>query len=229
MPVMKDEKPKAKAGVQPLDRPAPGRRTGRPPKKKSGEIEEAILSAATGLFLDVGYEATSMEAVAQAAGVSKRTLYARHSTKEALMKSVVEDRVQRWSNEASARNADLPDQFSERLKCHAKTLMASLDNPEVQQFDRLILTTASRFPEIAETFYRIGYSYELQFLTREIIEGTQNDPVPVAKPERVARQLFSMIQGWRRTEETIRVISPEEAADFAVDAVNVLLRGRESW
>lgn len=74
-----------------------------PPKKKSGEIEEAILSAAKDLFLDVGDEATSMEAVAQAAGVSKRTLYARHSTKEALMEAVLEDRVQRWSNEANAR------------------------------------------------------------------------------------------------------------------------------
>ena len=171
----------------------------------------------------------SARAVAQAAGVSKRTLYARHSTKEALRKSVVEDRVQRWSSEASAGNADLPEQFSERLKRYAQILMASLGNPEVRQFDRLILTTASRFPEIAQSFYQIGYSYELQFLTNEIVAGTKDDPVPPVDPERAARQLLSMIQGWRRTEETIREVSGEEAARFAADAVDVLLRGRAGW
>lgn len=215
--------------AEPVGSPMPNRRTGRPPNKKAGQIDEAILSAARDLFLSAGYEATSMEAVAQAAGVSKRTLYARHSTKEALMKSVVEDRVQRWSTEASAGNVDLPDDFSERLKRYAQILMESLGNPEVRQFDRLILTTASRFPEIAQSFYEIGYNYELRFLTGEIIAGTKNDPAPPVDPERAARQLLSMIQGWRRTEETIREVSREEAARFAADAVDVLLRGRESW
>lgn len=230
MPLTGKTTEKADSGeAKAAERLTPNRRTGRPPNKKAGQIDEAILSAARDLFLSVGYEATTMEAVAQGAGVSKRTLYARHSTKEALMKSVVEDRVRRWSNEASANNVNLPQEFSERLKHHVRTAMASLGNPEIQQFDRLILATASRFPEIAETFYKIGYCYELQFLTDEITEGTKNDPVPAANPQRVARQLLSMIQGWRRTEETIRVLSREEAASFADDAVDVLLRGRDSW
>ncbi|HWV13041.1 MAG TPA: TetR/AcrR family transcriptional regulator [Sphingobium sp.] len=216
-------------GAKSADRRGPARRTGRPPNKKAGQIDEAILTAARDLFLSAGYEATSMEAVAQLAGVSKRTLYARHSTKEALMKAVVEDRVERWSKDASAGNAKVPEPFPDRLKRHALILMDSLGNPEVRQFDRLILTTATRFPEIAQSFYQIGYSYELAFLTGEIVAGTQDDPAPPADPERVARQLLSMIQGWRRTEETVREVSREEAARFAADAVDVLLRGRESW
>jgi AcrR family transcriptional regulator len=207
----------------------PVRRMGRPPSKMAGEIEEAILSAAKELFLSLGYEATSMEAVAQAAGVSKRTLYIRHSTKEALIKSVVEDRVRNWSNEASARNSEVPESFPDSLKRHAQTFVHMLANPEVRQFDRLILTTAQRFPEIAETFYNVGYNYELGFLTDEIIRGTQDDAVPPKEPRRVALQLLSMIQGWRRTEETVRTISADEAAEFASQAVDVLLRGRDSW
>jgi TetR/AcrR family transcriptional regulator, mexJK operon transcriptional repressor len=205
------------------------RRMGRPPSKSAGEIEEAILSAAKELFLSLGYEATSMEAVAQAAGVSKRTLYIRHSTKEALIKAVVEDRIQSWSKEASARNSEAPEAFPDSLKRHAQTFVHMLANPEVRQFDRLILTTAHRFPEIAETFYEVGYNYELGFLTNEIIRGTQDDVVPPKEPRRVALQLLSMIQGWRRTEETVRTISAEEAAEFASQAVDVLLRGRDSW
>lgn len=208
---------------------APARRMGRPPSKRAGEIEEAILSAAKDLFLSVGYEATSMEAVAQTAGVSKRTLYIRHPTKEALIKAVVEDRIRSWSNEASARNSEAQEEFPESLKRHAQTFVHMLANPEVQQFDRLILQTAHRFPEIAETFYKVGYSYEIEFLTEEIIRGTQDDPIPPKEPRRVALQLLSMIQGWRRTQETIRTISPQEAAEFASQAVEVLLHGKESW
>jgi TetR/AcrR family transcriptional regulator, mexJK operon transcriptional repressor len=217
------------AGAKSGSGSAPVRRMGRPPKKKAGEIEEAIFSAAKELFLSVGYEATSMEAVAQAAGVSKRTLYIRHSTKEALIKSVVEDRIRTWSDEASSRNSEVPEEFPESLRRHAQTFVHMLANPEVQQFDRLIATTAHRFPEIAETFYHVGYNYEVGFLTEEIVKGTRNDPVPPKDPRRAAVQLLSMIQGWRRTEETVRTISPAEAAEFASQAVDVLLRGRESW
>ena len=115
-----DAKPEAKATRI--------RRMGRPLSKRAGEIEEAILSAAKDLFLSLGYEATSMEAVAQTAGVSKRTLYIRHSTKEALIKAVVEDRVRSWSNEASARDSEAPQKFPESLKRHAQTFVHMLAN-----------------------------------------------------------------------------------------------------
>lgn len=209
--------------------PEPTRRLGRPPSKHSGEIEEAILVAAKDLFLSIGYEATSMEAVAQTAGVSKRTLYTRHSSKEELMKAVVGKWVRQWADEATARNRDLPAQLPDRLKRHAQTLMHMLAKPEVVQFDRLINATAIRFPEIARTFYDVGYSYELRFLTDEIIRGTKKDTAPVKRPQLVAQQLLSMIQGWRRTEETIRAIDPHEAAEFANNAVDILFKGREVW
>ncbi|WP_230461431.1 TetR/AcrR family transcriptional regulator [Sphingobium sp. CAP-1] len=170
-----------------------------------------------------------MEAVASAAAVSKRTLYQRHSTKEELMQAVVEDRVRTWADDATARNSDLPDAFRERMICHAKTMMHSLGDPEVRQFDRLILQTAAQFPGIALTFYNIGYSYELQFLTDEIIRGTRDEPPPARRPKLIAQQLCSMILGWRRTEETVREIDPDEAAQFAVEAVNVLFKGRDNW
>jgi AcrR family transcriptional regulator len=202
---------------------------GRPPKKRSGEIEQGILAAAKTLFLNLGYEATSMEAVASAAEVSKRTLYARHATKDELMKAVVLDRVRNWADDATARNSELPAAFRERMVCHAKTMVHALGDPEVRQFDRLILQTSAQFPEIASTFYTVGYSYELQFLTDEIIRGTRDEPPPARRPKLIAQQLCSMLLGWRRTEETVREIAPEEAAEFASEAVDVLFRGRASW
>lgn len=202
---------------------------GRPPRNRSGEIEEAILSAAKDLFLSIGYGATTMEAVALAAGVSKRTLYARHSTKHLLMTAVVEHRVLRWSRDATNRAGNLPTDFRQRMHRHASVFAHALADPEIRQFDRLITSTAGLFPEMARTFYEIGYKYELGFLAAEIAEGTRGDAVPARRPDRVAQQLISMITGWRRTEETVRTISSEEASEFAHDAVELLFQGRESW
>ncbi len=213
----------------PAEKSRAKRPMGRPTRRRSGEIENDILSAAKDLFLTVGYEATSMEAVAQGAGVSKRTLYARYAAKEPLMMAVVGARVRAWAEEASAKNQNLPVGLRARLSRHAQTLAQSLDNPEIEQFDRLIMATAHRFPAIARTFYDVGYSYELDFLTNEIAQGTKDDDVPARDPRRVAEQLMSMILGWRRTEGTVRTIPPADVDKFAQDAVDLLLNGRQSW
>jgi AcrR family transcriptional regulator len=54
------------------------------------ETEERILLAATRLFLADGYPATTLVAVATAAGVAARTVYLRFGTKAALLKRAVD-------------------------------------------------------------------------------------------------------------------------------------------
>lgn len=204
-------------------------RIGRPTLGEAGAIEAAILAAATKLFLAKGYDGTSMEAVALAAGISKRTLYLRYGSKEALMKGVVEDRVASWAAAASVNDVNLPEDLKGRIIRHAETLMHALGNSEVRGFDRLTRSTAARFPEFARAFHDIGQRYEVAFLAAEIRNGTSGDAVPARNPERIALQLLSMLIGWRRTEELVREIDPAEAAGFARDAVEVLFSGRESW
>ncbi|MGE5132557.1 MAG: helix-turn-helix domain-containing protein [Gemmatimonadota bacterium] len=54
------------------------------------ENEERIVRAAHGLFARDGYQATTLTAVADAAGVSHRTVYVRFGTKAALLKRVID-------------------------------------------------------------------------------------------------------------------------------------------
>jgi TetR/AcrR family transcriptional regulator, mexJK operon transcriptional repressor len=68
---------------------APRGRRGRPSLSTAAQLGDTILSAATNLFLRDGYAAMSMEAVAKAAGVSKRTLYARFADKAVLLQHAV--------------------------------------------------------------------------------------------------------------------------------------------
>jgi AcrR family transcriptional regulator len=54
------------------------------------ENEERILRAAHELFARDGYQATTLTAVADAAGVAHRTVYVRFGTKAALLKRVID-------------------------------------------------------------------------------------------------------------------------------------------
>jgi AcrR family transcriptional regulator len=54
------------------------------------ENEERILRAAHELFVHEGYQATTLTAVADAAGVAHRTVYVRFGTKAALLKRVID-------------------------------------------------------------------------------------------------------------------------------------------
>ena len=63
-----------------------------PPLRQAqvAHTEERILAAATELFLEGGYLATTLEAVARRAQVGARTVYLRFGTKAALFKRVVD-------------------------------------------------------------------------------------------------------------------------------------------
>src|SRR5437868_12962540 len=62
---------------------------GLPGRPKDLEKRAAILEAAMALFPDRGYDGTSVEAIAQAAGVSKLTVYSHFADKETLFGAAV--------------------------------------------------------------------------------------------------------------------------------------------
>src|SRR5579872_112635 len=82
---------------------------------------EAILDAATALFYERGIAATTMEAVAERAGVSKMTVYASFPDKPALLRASFERNIRAMRLPDLADEADLPaslealNAFGERL------------------------------------------------------------------------------------------------------------------
>src|ERR1700722_14327961 len=64
-------------------------RLGRPPKELEGEVEERILNADRKVFLDRGFEGSSVDEIAVAARAGKPTIYARFGDKRGLFTAVV--------------------------------------------------------------------------------------------------------------------------------------------
>src|SRR5689334_16283303 len=68
-------------------------------RRVAEEKRAAILRAATGLFLASGYDGTSLAKIADAAGVSKATLFKQFPTKAALFDAIV---TESWQVEDSS-------------------------------------------------------------------------------------------------------------------------------
>ncbi|PZV03357.1 MAG: TetR family transcriptional regulator [Leptolyngbya sp.] len=115
---------------------------------------QQILQGALQIFLQNGYEGTSMDRVAAAAGVSKITIYKHFQDKEgvftALIEQVTGQRFQTVFGHLSFTEA--PALVLRRL---AKTLLDMLaTDEEYIAFLRLIIGESGRFPELAQLFIR---------------------------------------------------------------------------
>jgi AcrR family transcriptional regulator len=128
---------------------------GRPSRSVSAGLVDVILDAATALFLRDGYGATSMESVAAAARVSKRTLYTRFADKPALLQAAVARLVTNWMPPFEAA-LGAPGSLEESLKRAGLRMLETALAPEALALYRLIVAESVRFPDLAHMLHQAG-------------------------------------------------------------------------
>ena len=140
--------------ILPASGERPRGRGGRPPAEQAGEVDRRILDAATALFLDRGFDATSCDQVAAAAGAGKASIYARYANKEELFAAVVRDSVDRALAPATEMPWHLP--LDARLMAVGRSILSHSLRPEVVALMRVVVTTAHRMPDLARLADSIG-------------------------------------------------------------------------
>ena len=74
-----------------------------------------VLDAASRLFYERGIHSVGVDTIAEAAGVTKKTLYDRFGSKEALVVSYLQHRDARWRDHVEACLARVPEPGVERV------------------------------------------------------------------------------------------------------------------
>src|SRR5260370_7629304 len=115
-----------------------------------------IRTAAKALFLRSGFQGTSTDAIAAAAGVSKETLYRYYARKEDLFVDVVRSltterlHLAQWT-ERSTEPTTMQD-LRMLLRAIAQEVLETMVQPETKAIPRLILTQLPPFPALAPLF-----------------------------------------------------------------------------
>lgn len=166
---------------------------GQPGKRELNKARkrEEIVEIATRAFLQNGYAATSMSAIADIVGGSKATLWAHFASKEELFAAVVDRQVDRFSE--SLTETLIGQSFSlPALHRTAVHFLEALLQPNAVQLFRLVITAGAQFPEVSEMFYARGPS-RLRRYMREFMETRMSED----DARRLTQILVATITGYR--------------------------------
>lgn len=167
----------------------PAARAGRPKSEQKGA---AILGAAAELFLAQGFQSTSMDAVAQRAGVSKQTVYSHFANKEELFTACIRDKVAGYGFDET-RAVDAPDLRAALLQITGRFVDLLFD-PDVVAMHRVVMGEAASHPRIAALFFDSGprqtKAAVCAFLERQVRQGRLRIP-----EDRLMYAAFQLLNG----------------------------------
>jgi AcrR family transcriptional regulator len=217
------------AGGKHRHRPArrKARPGGRPSRAASLELRDRILEAATELFLTEGYGATSIEAVAARAGVSKRTFYHRFDDKAALFDAVVHRIIQQIRPPQTVPLLEGAT-MQEILRRLAGLILRAALTPQAIALHRLVTAESQRFPNLVRAVYQEGWSQEAATLIGDLL--AQQLPEQNLTPRHrafAAAQFLNLIVAHpqRRLMGFGAPMTPEELDAWVEDAVTFFLNG----
>jgi len=196
------------------------------PEGRSARKRRAIVEAAAGLFLDHGYQGTSMDEIAALAAVSKQTVYKNFSDKEQLFSDVVLGAAARADEfiQALPRVLAGADDLRAGLQALARQYLATVMQPRLLQLRRLIISEAGRFPDLARPYYQRVPDRVMDALATQLGELARCGLLRAGDPHVAASHLAFLILGppldramFLGTGHEVSAAELDRRADDAVD------------
>ena len=202
-------------------------RGGRPSLAQALQLRERILEVATELFLAEGYGITSIEAVAEHAGISKRTFYHRFDNKAALFAAVVHRIIKQIRPPPEVPLLEGASLHAILRRLATLILRAAL-SPRAIALHRLLIAESKRFPTLARAVYDQGGTQEATKLIGELLERELNGVrLSAHRREFAAMQFLNLVVSLpRRRVMGLGVpMTPKELETWADNAVSLFLHG----
>ncbi|MDR7382305.1 TetR/AcrR family transcriptional regulator [Promicromonospora iranensis] len=120
--------------------------------RRGEELKEHILWSAKDVFLELGFERTSMDVVAARASTSKRSLYTRFPSKDALFRAVFELARTMYLNRLKTPDTYSDDATEAVTVYCARFLQLLLREPALRTC-RMGIAEAERLPDASSQYY----------------------------------------------------------------------------
>ncbi|HTV87957.1 MAG TPA: TetR/AcrR family transcriptional regulator [Stellaceae bacterium] len=199
---------------------------GRPSRVQSAQLSDRILDAATMLFLDDGFEATSIEAVAKRAGISKRTFYHRFRSKEELFEAVVRQLIERWMPPFDGALLEAAD-LAEALRRIATHMLDVALTPQALALHRIMIAEGDRFPGLARILHDLGQAAGVARLSHDLEQRVAAGEIGPIDTQFAAEQfiLMTVTGPRRRAMRPGAAFGPAERPRWIEATVRLFLNG----
>jgi AcrR family transcriptional regulator len=161
------------------------------PRARRGESREAIVAAAERLFLERGFGSVSMDELAEAAGVARRTLYNQFASKEEIFREMLL-RVSRQLEHAFPPGIETRGKVEDVLPLIARMILELHENWEYRGFLRMVVADSRQFPWIAEEFAAV-MDPQTERLTRYLAHLTDLGILDCRNPTLAAHQFMGIL------------------------------------
>ncbi len=160
----------------------------------------AIVEAARTLFLQQGYAGTTMEEIAAAAGLTKRTVYNNYADKEALFTGIVVDVMAFADRFVQERREEFAAELTARtlppfLRNLGVRLALGILRPQVVALRRLLIGEARAFPALARQYYDRAPRQVIAALADGFTHLEGRGLLRTPDPQRAAAQFAYLVAG----------------------------------
>ncbi len=153
---------------------------------------QAIIQAATRLFLTQNYRSVSMEKIAQAAPVSKATLYNHFTSKHELLAAVVGELATSLLQTMTLSEEDDAEQSLQKI---AASFVELLYSPDGLAIYRLMIAESQVFPELGQLIYDNGPRLVLNQLENYLRYLQNSGCFNIPDTRFAADAFFSLLKG----------------------------------
>jgi TetR/AcrR family transcriptional regulator of autoinduction and epiphytic fitness len=192
-------------------------------KAQRGGSREAIVDAAERLFLARGFGSVSMDELAAAGGVARRTLYNQFTSKEDIFREMLL-RVSRQLEHAFPPGIETQGNVEDVLRLIARMILDLHKNREYLGFLRMVIADARQFPWIAKQFAAV-MDPQTERLTRYLSHLTDLGILNCQNPMLAAHQFMGILNEfslWPWMMGRGRIPIPAE--DVVEEAVRMFLQ-----
>lgn len=208
-----------------------GRTVGpRPDDPRVVRSRAAVVEAARSLFLTKGYAGTTMDEIAAAAGLTKRTLYNNYADKHQLFTLIVTE-VSAFA-EAFARglydeleSVDTAGNLRATLDDLAQRMTRMIARPEIIALRRLLVGESRDFPALATEYFDRAPGQVLDALAKGFVRLSRAGLLTLSDPHRAAAQFAYLIVGEPLDRAMLTGVLPpaEEISTCAREGVETFL------
>jgi TetR/AcrR family transcriptional regulator, mexJK operon transcriptional repressor len=197
-------------------------RAGRP---KDPSKRAALVRAAQDLFLERGFEATSVDGVAQTAGVAKVTVYSHFPNKQALFAEAIRDKCDTMLD-ITEFGPGAGANVHERLEHLARQFYALVSDPDAMAMHKLVASEGARVPEVAEVFFENAIQSTCKkvasVLAQEVAQGT----LVIDDLNGAAGQFLALVKGMPmlRSELNMPPLNDDQFTEHVKSAVTMFIR-----
>jgi TetR/AcrR family transcriptional regulator, mexJK operon transcriptional repressor len=200
-------------------------RRGRPTQAEAKKLQRKLRMAAAKMFVKHGYDGTTMEGIAQAAGITRRTLYARYPDKRAAFLDVIPWALTRKTEPESSDDFNTLD-LRDALVAIGRAGLARAIDPDIVRLTRIAMSESARFPEFAVSAHSMTWSGRHRQVMDLLRRHWEAGAIEVEDLELTAGHFIALIEHLpARLADYGIYRTPEDEEHHLQHAVDLFLRG----